>query len=94
LCCLIGKTSGDAKVAGYDIANPQDALKIRQIIGFVPDNVGLYEDFTAYENLDYYGKLYKVPEARRKENIKRFLELLGLWEKRNVVAGAFSKGMK
>jgi ABC-2 type transport system ATP-binding protein len=94
LCCLISKTSGEAKVAGYDIANPHDALKIRGIIGFVPDNVGLYEDLTAYDNLDYYGKLYKVPEAHRKENIKRFLEMLGLWEKRDVAAGAFSKGMK
>jgi ABC-2 type transport system ATP-binding protein len=94
LCCLIAKTSGEAKVAGYDIANPRDAIKIRQAIGFVPDNVGLYEDLTAYENLDYYGKLYKVPEVHRKENIKRFLEMLGLWEKRDVVSGAFSKGMK
>jgi ABC-2 type transport system ATP-binding protein len=94
LCCLIAKTSGDAKVAGYDISNPQDALKIRGIIGFVPDNVGLYEDLTAYENLDYYGKLYKVPAQRRKESIKRFLEMLGLWEKRNVATGTFSKGMK
>jgi ABC-2 type transport system ATP-binding protein len=94
LCCLIGKTSGNAKVAGYDINDQQDALKIRQLIGFVPDNVGLYEDLTALENLDYYGKLYKVPEAHRKENIQHFLEMLGLWEKRNVAAGTFSKGMK
>ena len=60
----------------------------------MPDNVGLYEDLTAYENLDYYGKLYKFPSAQRKENIKRFLEMLGLWEKKDVVAGTFSKGMK
>jgi ABC-2 type transport system ATP-binding protein len=53
LCCLISKTSGEAKVAGYDISNQADALKIRKVIGFVPDNVGLYEDLTAYENLDY-----------------------------------------
>ncbi len=94
LCCLISKTSGTAKVAGYDVGNEADAIKIRGLIGFVPDNVGLYEDLTAYENLDYYGKLYKVSEPQRKENIQRFLTLLGLWEKRDVAAGTFSKGMK
>jgi ABC-2 type transport system ATP-binding protein len=94
LCCLISKTSGSAKVAGYDIDNKEDALKIRKIIGLVPDNVGLYEDLTAYENLEYYGKLYKCTEAQRKESIPRFLKLLGLWEKKDVAAGTFSKGMK
>ena len=94
LCCLIGKTSGTARVADFDVGNEADSLKIRRIIGLVPDNVGLYEDLTAYENLDYYGKLYKFPSAQRKENIKRFLEMLGLWEKKDVVAGTFSKGMK
>jgi len=69
-------------------------LKIRKIIGFVPDNVGLYESLTAYENLDYYGKLYKCPESRRKENIETILKMLGLWEKKDLMAGSFSKGMK
>jgi ABC-2 type transport system ATP-binding protein len=49
---------------------------------------------TAYENLDYYGKLYKCPEPERKENIERILKLLDLWDKREVLAGTFSKGMK
>ncbi len=93
-CCLISKTSGEARIADYEIGNRSDSLKIRKIIGFVSDNVGLYESLTAYENLEYYGKLYKCPEPRRKENIERFLKLLGLWEKRDVFAGTFSKGMK
>jgi ABC-2 type transport system ATP-binding protein len=94
LCCLISKTSGAAKIADYEVGNEADALKIRKIIGLVPDNVGLYDDLTAYENLDFYGKLYKCTESQRKENIKRFLDMLGLWEKRDVLAGTFSKGMK
>ncbi len=60
----------------------------------VPDNVGLYDDLSAYDNLDFYGKLYDCTEAQRKENIQRFLTMLGLWEKRDVMAGTFSKGMK
>jgi ABC-2 type transport system ATP-binding protein len=94
LCCLISKTSGSAKVGGYDIASKEDSLKIRKIIGLVPDNVGLTEHLTAYDNLDFYGKLYDMTEEQRKESIQRFLEMLGLWDKRYVAAGTFSKGMK
>ncbi len=94
LCCLISKTSGEARIADYDVGKNADSAKIRKIIGLVPDNVGLYDSLTAYENLDYYGKLYKVPGAKRKENIEQFLRMLGLWEKKDFAAGTFSKGMK
>jgi ABC-2 type transport system ATP-binding protein len=94
LCCLISKTGGAARVGGYEVGNEADSLKIRQLIGFVPDNVGLYDDLSAYENLDFYAKLYDCTEAQRKENIRRLLTMLGLWEKRDVGAGTFSKGMK
>jgi ABC-2 type transport system ATP-binding protein len=94
LCCLISKTSGTATIGGYEIGNKVDSLKIRKIIGLVPDNVGLSEHLTAYDNLDIYGKIYDCTETQRKENIKRFLEMLGLWEKRNVLTWTFSKGMK
>ena len=56
-------------------------MKIRQIIGVVPDDLGLYEDLSAYENLDFYGKLYGCTEIQRKESIQRILTMLGLWEK-------------
>jgi ABC-2 type transport system ATP-binding protein len=94
LCCLISKTSGEARIGDYDIGRSDDVLKVRKLIGFVPDNVGLYDDLSAYDNLDFYGKLYDCTEAQRKENIQRFLTMLGLWEKRDVMAGTFSKGMK
>jgi ABC-2 type transport system ATP-binding protein len=94
LCCLISKTSGEARIGDYDTGRSEDALKIRKLIGLVPDNVGLYEDLSAYDNLDFYGKLYGCTEAQRKENIQRFLTMLGLWEKRDAMAGTFSKGMK
>ena len=94
LCCLISKTGGEARVANYDVGNVADAPKIRRLIGLVPDNVGLYEDLSAYENLDYYGKLYRRTEAQRKESIEYFLKMLGLWEKRDAMTGTFSKVMK
>jgi len=94
LCCLISKTSGSARIGGYEVGDEENALKIRKIIGLVPDNVGLYESLTAYENLDYYGTLYRRTDSQRKESNEYFLKLLGLWEKRNVLVGTFSKGMK
>jgi len=94
LCCLISKTSGSARIGGCEIGNREDSLKIRKMIGLVPDNVGLSEHLTAYDNLDFYGKIYDCTDAERKQNIKRFLDMLGLWDKRNVLAGTFSKGMK
>jgi len=94
LCCLISKTSGQARIAGYDVGKEQDALKIRKLIGLMPDNVGLYEALSAYDNLDFFGKLYDRTEAQRKENIQRILTMLDLWEKKDVTVGTFSKGMK
>lgn len=94
LSCLISKTSGEARIAGYDVSDEADSLKIRKIIGLLPENNGLYDDLTAYKNLDFYGKLYECSKTQRKENIEHFLKLLGLWDKRDVLAGTFSKGMK
>jgi ABC-2 type transport system ATP-binding protein len=94
LCCLISKTTGDAQIAGYQIGNGADSLAIRKLIGLVPDNVGLYEELSAYENLDYYGKLYECPEGEREERIEYFLKMLDLWEKREQPVSDFSKGMR
>jgi len=94
LACLISKTSGTAKIGDYDIGKSTDQQKIRSIIGLVPDNVGLYEELTAYKNLDFYGRYYKVDETKRRERIEYFLKLMGLWDKKDVAAGTFSKGMK
>ncbi len=94
LCCLIGKTSGEATIGGYNVGNEQDCLKIRKMVGFLPENVGLYDSLSAYRNLDFYGQLYEVPEEKRKENIQRLLTLLGIWERREDAVGTFSKGTK
>jgi len=94
LACLISKTNGEARIADYDVSDEADSLKIRKIVGLLPENVGLYDDLTAYKNLDFYGKLYECSETQRMENIEHFLKLLGLWDKREVLVGTFSKGMK
>jgi ABC-2 type transport system ATP-binding protein len=94
LCCLISKTNGKARVAGYEVGNRTDSLKIRRLIGLVPDNVGLYDSLSAYDNLDYYGRFYDCTEEERKERIPYYLKMLDLWDKKGAVVGTFSKGMK
>jgi ABC-2 type transport system ATP-binding protein len=94
LCCLIGKTSGQARIGNFSIDKEQNRLEIRKIIGLLPENVGLYENLSAYRNLDFFGKLYEVPDQKRQENIERLLRLLGIWERREDVVGTFSKGTK
>jgi ABC-2 type transport system ATP-binding protein len=94
LCCLISRTSGEARIAGYPIGNGADSLVIRKLIGLVPDNIGLYEELSAYENLDYYGKLYECSQSERKEKIEYFLKMMELWEKKDLPISDFSKGMK
>ena len=94
LCCLIGKTSGEAKIGDYTIDKEDDCLKIRKMVGLLPENVGLYDSLSAYRNLDFYGQLYEVPEDKRKENIERLLTMLGIWERREDAVGTFSKGTK
>ena len=94
LCCLIGKTSGKARIGDYTVDNEANCLKIRKMVGFLPENVGLYDSLSAYRNLDFYGKLYEVPDQKRQENIQRLLTLLGIWERREDSVGTFSKGTK
>jgi ABC-2 type transport system ATP-binding protein len=94
LCCIIPKTSGSAKVGGFEIANTADQQKIRQIIGLLPENPGLYEELSAYKNLEFFGKLYKIPQDKRKARIETLLKQMGLWEKKDIATGTFSKGMR
>jgi ABC-2 type transport system ATP-binding protein len=94
LCCLISKTSGEATIGGLRIGRSEDQLKIRQMVGVLPENVGLYEDLTAYRNLDFYGQLYWCTKQQIRERAERLLRMLGLWERRDDLVGTFSKGMK
>ena len=94
LAGLISKTSGTARIGEYDIGNSADMQKIRRMIGLLPENVGLYEALSAYQNLDYYGRFYKISKEQRQERIEYFLKMLGLWDQSDLSAGKFSKGMK
>jgi ABC-2 type transport system ATP-binding protein len=94
LTSLISKTSGTAEVAGCELGREADALRLRQQIGLLPENVGLYEGSSAYENLEYFGDLYRIDRATLRRNIERLLRMMDLWEKKDLAVETFSKGMK
>ncbi|HTY92196.1 MAG TPA: ABC transporter ATP-binding protein [Methanocella sp.] len=94
LACLIRPTEGTAILDGLDINNEKDAMSIRREIGLLTESPGLYDTLSAQRNLDFYAKLYDVPETKRNERIGHYLKMMGLWEKRDEPVGGFSKGMK
>ncbi len=94
LCCLIGATSGTGLIDGLDIRDKANHIRIRGMIGFLPENPGLYESLSAHRNLDFYARLYGVPEKEREARISAMLKRLGIYERRNDAVGKFSKGMK
>lgn len=90
LTTLARPTSGTALVAGHDICT--DALAVRRAIGYVPENVRLYDTLTATENLMFFARLSGVadPQAR----VREVLDLLDCTYLANRRVGGFSKGMR
>jgi ABC-2 type transport system ATP-binding protein len=94
LAGLIGKTSGEAWVAGCRVGDPATAKKLRGLVGLMPEEAGLYLDLSAARTLDFYGKLYQVPNGTRAERTERLLTMLDLWDRRDARVRTYSKGMK
>ncbi|MHB8396642.1 MAG: ABC transporter ATP-binding protein [Thermoplasmataceae archaeon] len=94
LCSLISSTEGTATIGGLDISNRESAMQLRKSVGTVPENVGLYEALSAYENLEFYGRMYEAPARLIAENIEKYLKMLDVWDQRNRKVATFSKGMK
>lgn len=90
LTSLIGPTSGTATVLGYQLG--RDDREIRRNVGVLTETPGLYERLSAWRNLTIYARLYEVEAVDRQ--VEKYLRLLGLWERREDAAGAFSKGMR
>jgi ABC-2 type transport system ATP-binding protein len=87
---LIQPTSGEATINGHDIA--KEASQVRNSIGYLPENVQLYEYLSVFENLEYLGKLSGLKNPRN-----RILEVLDLLEFKSHLhekVSTFSKGMK
>jgi ABC-2 type transport system ATP-binding protein len=85
-------TSGEAKVAGYDVVRQQD--EVRKHIGLVAEKVILYNHLTADENLDFFGSLYHLPKSLIRERSEKWIGRLHMSQWRKHQVGTFSTGMK
>ena len=90
LTTLILPSSGNASIAGYDVV--RDNLKVRRLLGYLPENVMLYGELTAYENLKYFGQLSGVEKINSR--IDEILERLQFSPWKNQKIRTFSKGMR
>ncbi len=92
LCGILAPTSGSGTVLGYDIN--REAEKIKQKIGYMSQKFSLYDDLTAFENLDFYAAIYSIPYRERKKRIGEMLELSLLTGKENELVANLSGGFK
>lgn len=89
---LLVPDSGSIKICGYDIV--KESLKAKANIGYVPQDIALLEELSAYDNLEFFGALYGLKGKLLKERIKEALEVTGLEDKRKQKVKKFSGGMK
>jgi len=88
---LLAPTSGGAMVLGCDVVTQGDEIRART--GAMLEHHGLYERMTAEDNLEFYGRVYRMPAAQRQARIRELLEHIGLWERRKDLIRDWSRGM-
>ncbi|GIO25400.1 ABC transporter ATP-binding protein [Ornithinibacillus bavariensis] len=89
---LIKPTAGEIKLNGVNIINNPE--QIRRILGVVPQELALYEALSAYENLKFFGSIYKIRGNELDKSIQRALEIVGLQDRQKDLVKTFSGGMK
>ena len=92
LTCFIPADSGSARVAGFDVFS--DHLKVREKIGYLPENTPLYTDMEVAEFLRYVTEIRKISAEQRKDAIQRVAELCGLKKVLRKLIGELSKGFR
>lgn len=92
LTTLLTPTSGTAFLDTYEITKHPE--KVRSIIGVCPQNSTLDVELTAYDNLDFYGRLVDVPDAILDKRIWELLEMTELTDRAHMRVGTFSGGMR
>jgi ABC-2 type transport system ATP-binding protein len=92
LTTLLHPTTGTMFVNGYDPISNQDS--VRRSFGIVFQDQSLDEELTAYENMEFHGVLYKVPDRILKKKIEELLIFVELWDRKNDLVKHFSGGMK
>ncbi|HEY2411880.1 MAG TPA: ABC transporter ATP-binding protein [Pirellulaceae bacterium] len=92
LATLLKASRGEGIVNGYSVT--QNPMAVRQSVGYMPDNFGVYDGMKVWEFLDFFAVAYKIGKGKRKQVINDVLELLDLAHKRDDYVNGLSRGMK
>ena len=92
LSCLLRPDSGEAHIMGHSIS--KDGMGVKSVLGVVPQEIALYEDLTARENLNFWGKMYGLRGTTLKKRVDEVLEVIGLTDRARERVGKYSGGMK
>ena len=92
LATLLRPTAGEGRVAGFSVT--AEPMSVRRVIGFMPDDFGVYDGMKVWEFLDFFAVAYEIPRSYRKKIIGEVLDLLDLTHKRDDYVNGLSKGMK
>jgi ABC-2 type transport system ATP-binding protein len=92
LSCLLPPSGGDAHLAGHSITRAPGSVK--RMIGVVPQEIALYDDLSAHQNLVFWGRMYGLRGSRLKRRVDEVLDLIGLTDRRHDRAGQYSGGMQ
>lgn len=91
ICGLINLSFGEVKILGQDIK--RNHKNIKENIGLIPQEIAIYYEYTAYENVKFFGSLYGLKGKQLEENIHYALEFTGILDVKDKVASEFSGGM-
>ncbi|WP_048148912.1 ABC transporter ATP-binding protein [Palaeococcus ferrophilus] len=89
---LIIPDSGEIRILGRDVF--KEPVEVKKRIGYLPENATIYEELTAWKNLDFFANFFNFSRAEKEKRIEELLKLVGLWDVRYRKVKTFSKGMK
>jgi len=89
---LTEPTSGKVRVIGFD--STREPLRVKEKVGYLPENVGFYDDMDARQNLRFIARLNRIPDKVSAKKIDELLQQVGLLEEAKKKVGTYSKGMR
>jgi len=92
LCTVLRPTGGTARIAGFDVRT--EAAQVRQRIGFLSANTAIYDRLSAWEMVEYFGRLYGLEGDRLRERMDEVFTTLQMNDFRDVLGGKMSTGMR
>jgi len=92
MCGYIQPTSGDTTVDSISVT--KEPMQVKRMLGVVPQEIALYKDLNAMENLEFFSELYGMPKKERRARGEEVLRFVGLYDRRKDAIGTFSGGMQ